>query len=295
MQAGWQGKDYVSTITCARWNYKKFKAFLSNDLKEVSFKTHGVPVQLLLPYGVDRIGALKDMAPEPVIDPEMWFDIDREVGEIVSGIRSKTGALLYGPPGNGKTSLVKYLATKYRLQIMIFSLNPEWSNHDLLLLFSNIPSQCIVLMEDFDNYFDKRKCLMGSGSEKSLVKFTYDVILNGLDGVYNSYKQVVFIMTVNDIEKVDEALKNRPSRFKFSRCFENPSLNLRQKLLPADWALNADGLNLDQVFRLKEYFSLGQSFSEAMAKLDVKQESDKQIKKLAVDDYTYQDLATPLK
>ena len=267
MQAGWHSKDYVSIITCLRWDYKKLKQFLNVGLRDISFKTHGVPVQILLPYGIDKIGSLKDIFPEPLMDKSLWEDLDQEVGEMVSGNRPKTGALLYGLPGNGKTSLVKYLATKYKLPIMIFTLNPEWSNHDILLMFSNIPNKCIVLMEDFDNYFNKRDCILGN-SEKNFVKFSFDVILNGLDGVYNSYQQVAFIMTVNDIEKVDEALKNRPSRFKFSKNIGNPDLTIRNRLLSSEWAEITDGLNLDQICRLSEYQKQGCNFASAMQKLD---------------------------
>jgi hypothetical protein len=267
MQAGWQSKDFVTVVTCCRWNYAKFKKFLSEGLKEIALVSGGVPVQVLLPYCADKIGALKNLAPEPVVDKTLWSDIEAEVAEVVAGKRRKTGALLYGAPGNGKTSLVKYLATKYRLPIMVFTLDPQFNNHDLLLMFSNIPPRCIVLMEDFDNYFNKRDCLFG-GQEKSMVRFTFDVILNGLDGVFNTHEGVIFIMTVNNIDFVDPALRNRPSRFKYTKHFGNPSIEVRQKLLQDGWAERASNLNLDQIFRLHEYQKDGHSFEEAMRRLE---------------------------
>lgn len=267
LQAGWHGKDYVTIIICMRWNYKAIKQFLSYDLKESSLKTLGVPVRVLLPYGVDKIGSIKQKAPEPIIDRSIWIDLDNDVQEMLQGKRLKTGAILYGQPGNGKSSLVKYISTKYNLPIMIFTLNPEWSNHDLLIMFSNIPKKCIVLMEDFDNYFNKRECIMGS-SEKNIVKFTFDIFLNGLDGVYNTYENVVFIMTANDIDKIDDAIKQRPSRFKFLKHFSNPDMNTRMKLLPKEWAESTEGLNLDQVFRISEFHQEGCTFEGAMKKLD---------------------------
>lgn len=266
LQAGWRSQDRVTTIFCHRWKYTKLKDFLRNGLKDATLITHGIPVRLLMPYEIDRIGSLKQKISEPVLNPDIWKDFDDEIAEVMEGKRSKTGALLYGSPGNGKTSFIKYLATKYHLPIMVFTLNPEWTNQDLLLLFGGIPSNCIVLMEDFDNYYDKRKCLMG-GDEAKCIKFTYDVILNGLDGVYNSYDKVVFIMTVNDVEKVDEALKNRPSRFKFVRHFENPDVETKCKLIPKDWAENTNDLNLDQIFRLKEYHELGLDLKTSLKKL----------------------------
>lgn len=254
MQAGWNDKDYVTVITCFRWKYKKLKNFLKLKLKEMQLCTLGVPVQLMLPYGIDKIGSLKENFSEPVFEEELWKDFEQEVMSVVNGKLKKTSALLFGSPGNGKSFFIKYLATKYRLPIMIFTLNPDWTNHELLLMFSQIPQKCIVLFEDFDNYFDKRTCIIG-GDNKN-IKFTFDIILNGLDGVYNTHENVVFIMTVNEIEKVDDALKNRPSRFKFVKHFDNPSLEVRKKILPENLLKISEGKSLDQIYKIKEYGKL---------------------------------------
>jgi SpoVK/Ycf46/Vps4 family AAA+-type ATPase len=266
MQAGWNGKDHITVMTCLRWRYSKLKSYLSVKIKQMQLETIGVPVELMLPYGTDKLGSLKEAYPQPIVEEYLWKDFEEEVFEVSDGKRKRTSTLLYGLPGNGKTSFIKYLATKYRLPIMIFTLDPEWNNHDLLLLFSQIPKRCIVLFEDFDNYFHGRKCIMGG--ENKFVKFTFDIILNGLDGVYTTHENVVFVMTVNDISKVDSALRNRPSRFKYTRHFDNPSLNVRKKILPEDWALKSDGLNLDQIFRLSEYQERGISFDDSMKMLE---------------------------
>lgn len=250
MQAGWNEKDHVTVLTCFRWRYSALKSFLKSKIRDMQLCTLGVPVQLILPYGVDKIGSLKEVFKEPAVKRELWADFEEEVAAVADESRRKTSALLYGPPGNGKSHLIKYLATKYRMQMMIFTLNPDWTNHDLLLMFAQIPPKSIVLFEDFDNYFDGRKCILG-GDNKG-IKFTFDIILNGLDGAYTTHEGVVFIMTVNDIDKVDEALKNRPSRFKFVREFGNPDLETRLKLLPRALARKTAGLSLDQVFKTLE-------------------------------------------
>jgi hypothetical protein len=250
MQAGFNDKDHVTVLTCFRWRYTRLKSFLKSKLKEMQLCTLGVPVQLILPYGTDKIGSLKETFGEPMVREDLWRDFEEEVSEVMDDRRRKTSALLYGPPGNGKSHLVKYIATKYRMPVMIFTLSPDWTNHDLLLMFAQIPDKCIVLFEDFDNYYDGRKCVLG-GDNKS-IKFSFDIILNGLDGAYTTHEGVVFIMTVNDIDKVDDALKNRPSRFKFVREFGNPGLEVRKRLLPPAVARRANGMSLDQVFRAAE-------------------------------------------
>jgi hypothetical protein len=250
MQAGWSNKDHVTIITTFRWNYKKIRAFLGDKLKELQLCTVGVPIQLMLPYETDKIGSLKIQFNKPVLEESVWEDIEQEVKEVSEGSRKRTGAILYGPPGNGKSFFIKYLATKYRMPLMIFTLNPDWTNHDLLLIFAQIPKRCIVVMEDFDNYFDKRKCIVGTDNKS--IKFTFDIILNGLDGSYTTYEQVAFFMTVNDIDKVDHALKNRPSRFKFVREFSNPGVKTAMSLLPEENPSDLEGMNLDQMFMMLE-------------------------------------------
>jgi hypothetical protein len=249
MQAGFNDKDHLTVVTCLRWSHEKLKEFLRNKLKQMQLGTLGVPVELMLPYGTDKIGSLKEEYGEPVQSESLWKDIDNEVSEVSAGSRKKTGALLYGSPGNGKSFFIKYLATKYRMPVMIFTLSPDWTNHDLLLIFAQIPKRCIVVFEDFDNYFHGRKCVLG-GDNKN-IKFSFDIILNGLDGSYTTHEGVVFIMTVNDIRRVDKALKERPSRFKFVREFANPDEETRRKLVP-DRLEESEGLSLDQVFLLRE-------------------------------------------
>ena len=53
-------------------------------------------------------------------------------------------------------------------------LNPEYNNYDIACMFASVPRRSLVLMEDFDNYFDKRTCLM----KNDQVKFTFDAVDN---------------------------------------------------------------------------------------------------------------------
>lgn len=278
LTAGWHGKDSVTQLTCFRWRYSTMKVYLDKKIKEIQLESLGVPVEVITPHYTDMIGLIKTPPPEPALNPKIWMDIEQDAAEVFDGRRTKSGALIYGPPGNNKTFFVKYLACKYRVPIKIITFSPDFSNFDIMLIFSQISTRCIVLLEDFDNYFDGRKCILGSDNKS--IKFTFDTILNGLDGVYNTYEQAFFIMTVNHIEKVDDALKNRPSRFKFMREFGNPDLETRKRILPVEWAEGSEGMNLDQCFRLKEFNAAGLSLLEAKKNLG-KGDKQKEIEKLA--------------
>jgi ATP-dependent 26S proteasome regulatory subunit len=205
----------------------------------------------LTPWGSDKLGELRcDENPRVFINDEQYKDIENDVEKMLKIGRGKTSTLLYGVPGTGKTRLVKYLSVKYKLPIYSIYLNPEYNNLDILVMFNDIPEKCIVLFEDFDNYFDKRTCIM----KNDKVNFTFDVILSVLDGVYNEYNQVLFVMTCNDIDKIDDSLKNRPSRFKYVREITGPSFAKRLEILNGniEMAELTEGLTTDKIFLAKD-------------------------------------------
>lgn len=254
--AGWVTKDYVSKVVLFRNKYKKFKEFLQSCHK----KNTNIPVDILIPYASDKIGHIKKY-PDPIVENDLCFDFEQDIID-----KNKTSAIFYGNPGNGKTTFIKYIACKYNLPIKIITFSPEWSNYELLLLFSQIPNDCIVLFEDFDNYFHGRKCVIGEDNKN--IKFTFDVILNALDGIYNTYENVIFIMTVNDISKVDISLKERPGRFKYVIEFQNPSVKLLEKLFEnPENANRVNGMNLDQALTLLGYLNKGVEFDAAIKKI----------------------------
>jgi hypothetical protein len=243
LTAGWKGKEENTFITFPRWQRKK----IQDLIKRKGFNNTSIPVMAMFPSGADRLGELT-ANPQSKAIVDNCADIEVEVQEVLDGKKSKTGMLLYGLPGNGKTQFIKHLARKHSLPIHVVYLNPEYGNYEVASMFASIPRRCIVLMEDFDNYFDGRKCVMNDQ-----VKFTFDAFINALDGVHNDYKQVIFAMTANDISKIDSSLTARPSRFKFVKQFGPPSEVVRRTILN-DEALvkETEGLSLDEVFNYQK-------------------------------------------
>lgn len=241
LTAGWKSIDNTSTITFFRWHREKINLLLRSQ-----GMSNSITVSALSPGSPDRLGEIETGDPgEVYLNAGSYEDFENDVRRTLRGDLAKTSALLYGPPGNGKSRFVKYLAKKYSLPVFIVYFRDDYSNHDISIMFSNIPKRCIVLFEDFDSLFNKRQCIMTNEH----IKFTFDAILNGLDGVHNDYKEAVFIMTVNDIDKVDDSLKNRPSRFKFIKEFLPPNDEVRMRIL-GDSALveKTAGKSLDGVF-----------------------------------------------
>lgn len=242
LTAGWEGKEIISTIYFFRWQRKKIEQFM---VKHSSVK-ESINIMILQPYGSDKLGELdSNEEPEIALDKHLYDDIEKDIEDMLINNRQKSGCLLYGKAGTGKTRLVKYFAQKYKLHIYTIYLNPDYSNKDILMMFNSIPKKCIVLFEDFDSYFDKRECVLKNNS----IKFTFDAIINALDGIYNDYHQVLFVMTANDINKIDDSIKHRSSRFKFVREITLPSYERRLHILGKEsLAVLTEGMTLDKVF-----------------------------------------------
>lgn len=246
LTAGWQSKETISEIYYFRWQRKRVESIIHTI---VNSQEH-INVMALTPWGTDKLGEIqREKNPNVYIDDNQYEDIEKDIQEVLANKKGKSSALLYGAPGTGKTRLIKYFSIKYNLPIYSVYLNPEFNNLDILVMFNDIPERCIVLFEDFDNYFNKRECIM----KNDKVKFTFDVILSALDGVYNDYKQTFFFMTCNNIDNIDVSIKDRPSRMKFVREITGPSYKKRLEILEGNDELAelTEGMTTDKVFFAK--------------------------------------------
>lgn len=114
----------------------------------------------------------------------------------------KTGILLHGEPGTGKTSFAKALANKCGRDIILVDLGVALDKIKSTL--RNV-SNAVVLFEDID-------CFIGSRDQKdSFDKNKFNFLLSVLDGVYST-NDCIYIATTNYVDRIDTAFK-RPGRF----------------------------------------------------------------------------------
>lgn len=136
-------------------------------------------------------------------------------------IRHKRGYLLYGPPGNGKTSVAMAIAEFLNRDVYVLNLNSLSGDGSLLKAFGSLGRNIILLIEDIDKCFVKR--------ENIDCKVSFSAVLNQFDGAL-CRDGAVTIITTNHIDKLDEALI-RDGRMDFKLEIPNPSSQLVKEYL----------------------------------------------------------------
>lgn len=130
--------------------------------------------------------------------------LDAESGYIRRGIPWHRGYLLHGPPGTGKTSIVRALAAHFGLDLWYAPLGDLSKDASLLSLISEVGSRSILLLEDIDVFHAAR------ARDDDSQGLSMAGLLNALDGVATPHG-MISILTTNDMTVIDEALL-RPGR-----------------------------------------------------------------------------------
>lgn len=117
---------------------------------------------------------------------------------LIFGHPYKRNYLFYGPPGNGKTSFINAIASKYNFRIYMLSFSNSMSDEVFKKLVSTIPRNALLVMEDIDALFDEKKSLSMS------------TVLNIMDGIARK-NRIICLMTTNNYNKLTDVFK-RPGR-----------------------------------------------------------------------------------
>lgn len=166
----------------------------------------------------------------------------------------RRGYLLYGPPGNGKTSVVRVLAS--HPSIRAFSLdfsNEELRNDALTELFEAAShwAPSLIILEDLER-------LYGNEDEgQNRTRITLQHLLNCLDGL-GSKDGTIVIATANHPERLDPSILRRPGRFDRVVALQPPTVELRREYLSrlTDSLLKGDAVL--SAAKLAEGFSFAQ-------------------------------------
>lgn len=183
--------------------------FGSYKLKQTDQGIMPVPITLseeLPPILNDDINTALNKEIEIFKKKKDWYD--------KNNLTHKRGFLLYGPPGNGKTSYIKNLDTSDKILVFL----DVQDNYQLDFITNFLSNEDykditkIIVMEDLER--------MNSGRTH---------VLNMLDGIFE-VENTVFLATTNYPEQLDAAITKRPSRFDSLYPIDLPCKHTREKI-----------------------------------------------------------------
>jgi len=141
------------------------------------------------------------------------------------GVPYHRGYLLHGPPGTGKSSLTSAIAASFAMSIYAINLG-DFNDRTLINAVHEVPLNSVILFEDIDcmstgragerrDIRSNRLPIQDDERKGGVDKFgvTLSGLLNVLDG-FNTPEDVLFVMTSNCIESIDQALL-RPGRIDY--------------------------------------------------------------------------------
>lgn len=189
-----------------------------------------------------------------------------------SAFARNLGVILSGDKGIGKSLFAKLLAIKaiaagYPL-LIVDTYIPGIASY-----IESIEQECVVMFDEFDKTFGDIKAEDGMASPQT-------ELLSLFDGMAMGKK--LFVITCNELRKLNEFLVNRPGRFHYHFRFDHPTpaeiVEYMQDKLPKEYWNEIQAvvafsrkvkLNYDCLRSIVFELSTGLSFKEAISDLNI--------------------------
>jgi hypothetical protein len=107
--------------------------------------------------------------------------------------------LLEGPPGTGKTSMIRAVAKHFSRDLYIFDMTDRDIGQSITPLLAKVPPNSMIAIEDLDRYFKDADSTMDTTMNLS-------VILNAIDGALSCSNGTIIFVTANNPDRLPPVL-----------------------------------------------------------------------------------------
>jgi hypothetical protein len=213
---GNQNEDEISFfIICDKTNFEEYVK-LRNSFDEWVLERDRSNLHIRVIEG-DDLPYTKDHTWEELFLPE---DIKGEIKGLVENFLAskdfylenripwKRGILLYGKPGNGKTSIIRTIMSAYNFKPVTIVAGANDESVREAFTYAEEQSPALLYFEDLDSLLEKNVDISS--------------FLNLMDGI-SAKNGLLVLATANNVKKLQSNITDRPSRF--DRKFEIPLPN----------------------------------------------------------------------
>ncbi|MNQ36062.1 ATPase family [compost metagenome] len=192
-----------------------------------------------------------------------------KVSRLYDNTERSVGIILSGDKGMGKSMFARLLSDGFAQTHDMPTIIVDHAYQGITNFIETIKQECVILFDEFEKVFD-------NGDKKE----HQDKLLGLFDGI--SQTKRLYVVTVNEIRRVNQYMINRPGRFHYHLKFGYPSveeieLYLRDKLKPeyhdqiklVQRFSSRFDLNYDSLRAISFELNLGSSFLETIGDLNI--------------------------
>jgi SpoVK/Ycf46/Vps4 family AAA+-type ATPase len=207
---------------------------------------------------LDEIGGYNDVKTE--LKEAILIPLKKKEIAYTYGMKPPSGILLFGPPGTGKTMMMRALAKELKfnfIEVRCAQILSEWvgeAEKNVIEVFANARKNAptVLFFDEIDSLARKR----GTNKMDTVGANVLTTLLQEMDGGVKSDKSVIVIGSTNIPDELDPAIL-RPGRFDKIIYMHLPDLDARKEIFKVHLSKVpvSEDMNLEILAKKTERFS----------------------------------------